>query len=268
MFVNPFRSENHPEEADFRTRVLKFAFAQFPGTSISAAADKDVIIVGDVRIGLQNLKAKFDQSDCSDETFETLALQHITFALEDHSGILDFASVRARLRPQIMPPEFAVQAPILSFPFGETLAVGIVIDGDKGYSYVRTEDAIQWKTSREDLLSLSIANLDEAIRGKTKMQFFEEGATTWVGIEMKDGFDAARILIPAFRKFLATRLGSPFYFGVPNRDFLIAWNGTADASFAESAASKIKRDFKTQPYPLSPSVFEVELGDTIIERVK
>jgi hypothetical protein len=91
-------------------------------------------------------------------------------------------------------------------------------------------------------------------------------AAKWVGIETKDGFDAARILIPRLREFLAGRLGSPFRFAIPNRDFLICWNAGASSRFAEFTASKVQKDFESQPYPLSPHVFEVTADGTISER--
>ena len=262
--INPFRNQRSDLEK-FRKRVLEFAVAQYPGTSIRAAEDEEVIIVNDVRIGLQNLKSKFHQSDRSHEAFEALVGEHISLALEDQVEVLDFETVRSQLKPQIMPPEFAVRAPIISFPLGKSLAIGVVMDGDKGYSYIRTEDANRWKQSDERLLSVAIANLGDAVRGKTKMEFFEEKETKWLGIETKDGFDAARILLPGFRKFLADKLSSPFHFAIPNRDFLICWNAGAAADFVNFATSKIKNDFETQPYALSPNVFKVALDDAIVE---
>ena len=85
-----------------------------------------------------------------------------------------------------------------------------------------------------------------------QMQSSDNEDAKWVGIETKDGFDAARILIPKLREFLAGRLGNPFRFAIPNRDFLICWNTGTSTLFSDFTASKIRKDFETQPYPLSP----------------
>lgn len=164
-----------------------------------------------------------------------------------------------------MPPEYAQQAPIISLPFGRTLAIGIVLDSDDGYLYLKREDALRWKKPEKELLDIAIANLDEASR-KMRMQSSDNEEAKWIGIETKDGFDAARILIPKLREFLASRLGSPFFFGVPNRDFLICWSTGSSPRFSDFTAAKLKKDFETQPYPLSLHVFEIADDGTITER--
>ena len=179
--------------------------------------------------------------------------------LEDQPTISEFDAARTRLKAQLMPPDYAQQAPIVCLPFGRTLAIGIVLDSEKGYTYVRNEDALQWRKSDGELLDIAVANLDEASR-KIPMQTADSTEAKWVGIEIKDGFDAARILIPNLRKFVSSRLGSPFRFAVPNRDFLICWNTEASTRFFDFTKSKIRKAFEVQPYPLSPHIFEIGDG--------
>ena len=266
MFRSFFKNRPTPDAGSFRDRVLKLAKASYPGVPFEAPAQSaDVIVAKGTQIGLQNLKAKFNQSDRSQQTLEQLVAEHFHFVLQDEASVPDFDTARQKLRPQIMPPEYAQQAPIISFPFGQTLAIGIVLDSDKGYLYLKSENALRWNKSHKELLDLAIANLDEASR-KMQMQSTEDEEVKWVGIETKDGFDAARILIPKVREFLASRLGSPFRFAVPNRDFLICWNTGASKRFSDFTASKIHKDFETQPYPLSPHMFEVTADGTITEQ--
>jgi uncharacterized protein YtpQ (UPF0354 family) len=266
MFRSLFKNRSPPDAESFRDRVLKLVRASYPGVPFEAPAHSpDVVIAKEIRIGLQNLKAKFEQSDRSQQTFEQLVAEHFHFVLQDEPSVPDFANARQKLRPQIMPLEYAHQAPIISLPFGQTLAIGIVHDSDKGYLYLKREDALRWNKSDKELLDIAIANLDEASR-KMQMQSSDNEEAKWIGIETKDGFDAARILIPKLQEFLAGRLGRPFRFAVPNRDFLICWNIGASTRFADFTASKIRKDFETQPYPLSPHVFEVTNDGTITER--
>ena len=130
---------------------------------------------------------------------------------------------------------------------------------------MKREDALRWNKAHKELLDIAIANLDEASR-KMQMQSTDNDEAKWVAIETKDGFDAARILVPKLREFLASQLGSPFRFAIPNRDFLICWNTGASTRFSDFTASKIQKDFESQPYPLSPHVFEVTADGTITER--
>jgi uncharacterized protein YtpQ (UPF0354 family) len=251
----------------FRDRVLKLARASYPSISLEASAQSaEMIIANGVRIGLQNLRAKFDQSDRSQQALEHLVAEYLHVVLQNEPSVPDFETARQKLRPQLMPPEYAEQAPIISLPFGRTLATGIVLDADHSYVYLKREDAHRWNKSHDELLDIAIANLDEASR-KMQMQFTENEEMKWIGVDTKDGFDAARILIPKLRGFLASRLGRPFHFGVPNRDVLLCWSSGAAARFSEVTASKIRTDFETQPYPLSPHTFEVSVDGRITERV-
>lgn len=265
MFRSLFKGRSSGEGENFRDRVLEIVGQAFPGIQAEVLEqNEEVIVVRGTQIGLQNLRTKYDQSDRSQKTLEELVVDHFQLALRDEPPPLDYAAVRLQLRPQIMPPDYAQQAPIVSFPFGRSLAVGIVINLEDSYSYLKREDALRWEKSERDLLDIAIANLDEA-SGKLPMQASEGEEARWVGIETKDGFDAARILIPELREFLAARLGSPFRFGVPNRDFLICWNQSASRKFSDFTAEKLREDFETQPYALSPHVFEVTHDGAIVE---
>ena len=262
-----FRSffKNLSNDASFRERVLKAARKMYPEVVFEAPANDPVVVVAnEFQIGLGNLKAKFEQSDRSQEAFEALVEEHINLIFQGEPVVPDFSLARPKLRPQLMPSGYGERTPLIAFPFGRTLAIGIVMDSENAYSYLKCEDAERWNRSHGELLEVATANLDEASR-KMPMQFMSKDETNWVGIEMKDGFDAARIVLPKLREFLASRLGSPFRFGVPNRDFLICWNAGASAEFVEGTATKLRNDFEEQPYPLSPYVFEVSADGTFTE---
>lgn len=265
MFRSIFKNRSTADGRNFRERVLKLVRVTYPGIPFEAPAQSaDLIVVKGTQIGLQNLKAKFDQSDRTQQSFEQLVAEHFQFVFHEEPSVPDFFVASRKLRPQIMPPEYAQQVPIVSFPFGRTLAIGIVLDSDKGYLYLKREDALRWNKSERELLDIATTNLDEASR-KMQMQSSDSEEAKWVGIETKDGFDAARILIPKLREFLAGRLGSPFCFAVPNRDFLICWSIGASTRFSDFTTSKVRKDFENQPYPLSPHVFEVTADGTITE---
>jgi hypothetical protein len=170
MLRSFFKNRSTPDAEGFRDRVLKLVRVSYPSVQFEAPAQsEDIIIAKGIQIGLQNLKAKVDQSDHSQQTLEQLVAEHFQFVLADEPSVPDFATARQKIRPQIMPPEYAQQAPLVSFPFGQTLAVGIVLDSEKGYLYLKREDALRWNKSDKELLDIAIANLDEASR-KMQMQ--------------------------------------------------------------------------------------------------
>jgi uncharacterized protein YtpQ (UPF0354 family) len=266
MFGSFFPQFSGFSESEFRERVLKLSRSLHPEVHFEPAEEEGVIAANGIRMGLQNVKAKFELSDRSEGALKQILAEHLVVVLSAESPMPGFETARQRLRPQLMPPEYAEKMPVIAFPFGETLAVGIVLDTKRSYAYLRHEDAVRWGKSHDDLLEISIGNLDAASRN-IQMEFMSDQGTKWVGIETKDGFDAARILIPKFRKFLIAQLGEPFRVGVPNRDFLICWNRAASAEFANSVSSQIREDFRRQPYPLSPQVFEVDSDGNVAEMV-
>lgn len=244
---------------------MQVASSIYPAVQFAVDESADnVILAGETRIGLQNLQAKFLLSDQSEETLAELVKEHLAFVLVGERSVPEWKTAKDRLRPQIMPAEYAAKVPLITLPFSPTLTVGIVLDEEAGYMYVRQEDASQWHQSPDALLEIALANLEQASRGM-QMQSGEKDGTRWVGVEKKDGFDAVRILLPRLRGFLGQKLGSPFHFGIPNRDFLICWNQDAAEDFVAMTAATLKRDFTEQPYPLSPKVFQVTADGTIAE---
>lgn len=266
MFRSLFTRKRTNSESTFRDRVHGIVTKLYPNEEFALPDnDPDVIIVREIRVGLQNLEAKFGQSDNTEVSLESLVAEHFELVLSaEEPPVPPLDEALPRLRPQIMPPEYGQQAPIVSFPFGDTLSIGIVVDDENGCVYLTREDADRWQRTPESLLETAIENLHQASRELT-MESTENDEVKFIGIETEDGFDAARILIPSLRGFIADRIGNPFYFGVPNRDFLICWNMDASDQFMQFAKNKLRKDFENQPYPLSPSVFEIDSDGKLTE---
>jgi uncharacterized protein YtpQ (UPF0354 family) len=141
--------------------------------------------------------------------------------------------------------------------------IGIVLDSEAGYSYVRAEDAALWGRTAAELFETGIVNLNEASR-QLPMAMFPEPNLAIV-IETKDGYDAARLLLPGIRKFAAEKLGEPFFAGIPNRDFLIMWSQGAADEFQTFCRQKIAEDFDEQDHPLSPRILVATAEDVTVE---
>jgi hypothetical protein len=253
-------------KTQFRTFVLSILHEQYPERGFRAGEADELIVCGDEQFGLSNLYARCGDFRQDDPEFRQFIADHfnklsqIDVVGEDSPA---WSIIEPRLRPQIMPVEFIDQAPIVHLPLGDDVLIGIVLDSDAGYSYVRADDAALWGRTAAELFETAIANLSEASK-QLPMAMFPEPNLAIV-IETKDGYDAARLLLPGIREFAAEKLGEPFFAGIPNRDFLIMWSRDASDEFQTFCRQKIGEDFGEQDHPLSPRILVARAEDVTEE---
>lgn len=168
--------------------------------------------------------------------------------------MLIWEEVRLALKPQLCPEGFRLENPLAHRPVLPGLLAAVVSDGVDSYCYVATEELTHWGKTWEEVYRVALANLNEACSGRTDLRV-APGPDLSVALQMEDGFDAARILLPEFRAFIAVQLGSPFLFGIPHRDFLLCWSPRNSLRFHALVEEKLRCDFSAAAYPLSPDVF-------------
>jgi len=251
---------------EFQALVLEVLHETFPERGYEAGDDDDVIVCGGEQFGLHNLLAHCGDGEADDPQLREFIREHfarMAKLVEQHTANDSpaWAPIAPRLRPQIMPASYAEQVPIVHLPLGPAtedatedadVLIGIVLDSEAGYSYVRQEDAALWGRTPEELFETAVANLTEASR-ELPMAMFPEPNLAIV-IETKDGYDAARLLVPSIRQFVAEKLGEPFFAGIPNRDFLIMWSREASEEFQTFCRQRIAADAAEQDHPLSPRI--------------
>src|SRR5262245_217817 len=245
---------------NFRDYVMSVLLKRFPERKFRTTKDPHVIVSGDAQLGLQNLYIDYKREALSDSQLEELISEYFTRILGEidrrsDSEPLTWDYVRERVRLQLMPAEFASRAPLVSFPFLDDVLVGVVVDSPTGYVYVRDEDVKSWGQSPIDLYEIAVRNLNEASTGIAIS--FIPPPNALIGVEAKDGYDAARILVPGIRQLASEKLGEPFFAAIPNRDFLIMWSAGNPANFHKFAREKIAKDFSEQSHPLTPTVLKV-----------
>lgn len=230
------------------------------GDGLFEASDEELVIaIGEQRFGLQSLRAVYDRDLLSPDDLRKRTITHFDRMLaevDEERGPAPplWADAQARLRPQLMPTEYLQQAPatLLSFPLTDDVAIGVVVDRENTYAYVREEDPALWGVTSAEVYEIAVQNLDRA--SKEIPMHAGPGADRFVAIEAGDGYDAARILVPALRASIAERLGSPFLAAIPNRDFLICWAQGASPEFDAFVREKVRRGNAVQPYPLTAEV--------------
>jgi uncharacterized protein YtpQ (UPF0354 family) len=149
--------------------------------------------------------------------------------------------------------------PVLSIPFCGEVRIAFVLDSERTFRYV-TEDMFEtWNVNIKEVTDLAIANLEQ--RSDDLAAASVQGSL--LAIKTNDSFDAARILSPAIRKLIVESVGSPFCFGVPNRDFLVCWPKTDE--MIAIWGIQVKTDFEEQPYAISGCIFECDEQGEISE---
>jgi uncharacterized protein YtpQ (UPF0354 family) len=240
--------------------VLLVAAVEFPERHFSATSDPQVLKLGESEIGLQSLYAKYNQTNRSQRALAELVKENVgagLAAIDAAESIrkLDWPAAKALLRPQVVPIEYLARMPIVHRPLAKDAAQGFVLDQEKTYQYVLVDDLERWHVSVDELQKAAADNLSRA----SKSIEIESGSgpDKFLAVETKDGYDAARLLVPEFREFVTKHLGDTFYAAMPNRDFLIMWSSSCSSGFQERTRRTVAEDFNSQPYPLSKSVFRV-----------
>ena len=133
---------------------------------------------------------------------------------------------------------------------------GYVIDSEKAFQYINKDHLKKWKIDLESVQKTAYDNLATASSDtKVKSTFArgKEARGKYLTISVKDGYAAARLLLPEMRNKIESELGKPCYVAIPNRDFLVAWS----YNFSNKRAFKrqVLRDFHYRDHPLSPGNF-------------
>jgi hypothetical protein len=249
-----------------QSEVLAMLKQEFPGRTFKAGNSSDVIVTDKIELGLSNLRARLCLASPPLSAKERVEVARAHFrsmlSIADPrpaSGSEVWASVQGQVTLQLMPVEYAQKfqddRALVSRPFIPEVATAVVIDSEKGYRYVRKVDLAQWKIAVDALFEQALKNLDAKSKA-AKLQG-SRGPDKFLAFEEKDGYDAARILLPGVRSEAAKLLGDPFLAAMPNRDFLILWSAQNSAEFQKFTRQKARDDYRAQPYPLTPMTLRV-----------
>ncbi|MBM3846629.1 MAG: hypothetical protein FJ405_10150 [Verrucomicrobia bacterium] len=246
-------------EAAFQKKVLRVLADALPHRKWHPGGHPEIILADGISCNLANLRATIKKLRSSKAEEKEMITRHVAAVLDSLTKLeldeLDWPQVRDKVRIQLTSESILSSAPLAHVPLGGGLVKLAVVDSDVAFRYISAEDLIRWRINWDELEITACSNLNEACQGRTQVSYVP-GPDRLIAVQTLDGFDAARILIPDFRAFVASKLGSPFLFGVPNRDFLICWSHDNSESFLKLTRGRLQQDHKSQPYPISPEVFE------------
>ena len=264
-FINKFRKADGDEQRAFQRRVLGVLRELYPDRDFDLDNDPLSLTSGGSKLGLTNIRASFLLTAQTDRDLKTLVAEHFGgiwsgLGLEDRDKMV-WEETRKQILPQLMPEDFLNKLDLSSFEFGGGIVIGMVIDSEKAYSYVTSDDLRRWNVDKLEVYAAAIDNLDDRTRDIAATVI--PGQNGMIVVNTMDSFDAARILLPRLQAKFAELIGSPFNFGVPNRDFLICWSRAGDEEFQKSMRAQLVQDCEERPYPLSPCTFESGINGRI-----
>ncbi len=264
-FINSFKRNDLDEQRAFQTKVLSMLRELLPERSFSASDDPLTLQSGESTLGLTNLRANFLLTTQTDADLRELLNETLIISIDAATANeeeISWSSARSVLMPQLMPAEFLLKLDLVSQYFGDNIVIGYVLDAEKTYSYVTERMLARWDIDLYELSEKALENLE--VRSKGLEATVIEGTNGIIAVDTMDGFDATRILLPDLRKRFAEILGTrDFFFGVPNRDFLICWSANDDEQFQSQMRGQITSDSESRPYPLSGRTFLAKEDGTI-----
>jgi|GEM_PF-5825971 len=242
-------------------------------------SNPQTLICGEVTFGLDNLRRTIAETGAEGASIDAMILQFFGLAwAEAIQGPTGPAPASAppsgdiaasdgelpgrddsigRLRPQLVPSDYEDQVGRKNL---ETLVSGIeiaiVIDEPERYTFVLDRHIDSWAVRREELRARALENLSArsgSLEIESQPPSDPDLAGRWLSIDTKDGFAAARILLPKVRKKISEELGETFFVAFPNRDFLVAWS--RDFAYHLDFVERVQSDFESRPHPLSPEVY-------------
>lgn len=172
---------------------------------------------------------------------------------------IPLAVARPRIMPRIQPEsifETVDREQVAHVPWVNGTVIVFVIDMPEVTVSVSTEQMVRWGLQPDDLDMIARRNLVR-YRPRMEMQMISSkdgGRAAFVSL--RDGYDAARILMEGLHSRLANELGGNFLVATPARDVFLAISD-GPASFVERVKERVTRDFERMPYPITTDFFIV-----------
>jgi uncharacterized protein YtpQ (UPF0354 family) len=235
---------------------------RFPEHSFKPSDDGLILVMEDgTQLGLTNLRARLDAAAPQTAEARHAAIAKYfadTLAQLADTGPKTWADAKPLIRPMLVSVETPQAKTSLTRAFAADIVLTFVVDRPTSMMYVTENMRQMWKCSIDELQAVAIANLD-AISANDSLQVSERtrpgGTDRLLLFGTDDGYAAARLASPAFRRRLTDALGESFMAGIPNRDVLIAW--TKDNPDQAQLAKRIQEDVQKYPYPISSTLLVV-----------
>ncbi|HYF91668.1 MAG TPA: DUF1444 family protein [Symbiobacteriaceae bacterium] len=171
----------------------------------------------------------------------------------------EFAEIRERLYPMLMDPaqiQEKGQGQMVHGAIVEGLHViyGIEEPNDK-VRYVTYQDLRDWGVSHTAVHVQAVRNLEHRTEGQRVTRLGPpDGSNPMFIWNLKDGFDAARILLVRWLDDFAGAVQGQLLLGVPHRNWLVAI-GDADPKLVDVVRRRVAGEHHSADFPVSPFLY-------------
>lgn len=254
----------------FRAQVLEIFRQQFPDMSAVPGKDDGSIEIESTTVNLGNIYAAVrplaaKQRKEAIVDFLERAVESQNLALSER--VPSWSEAKKLLRPRLMPAEPLREIPsVLRQEFSPGVVVAYVLDLGKTVRFVDQSDCEKWGLDKgfdvhivNDWAITNLEQLSAAVPIEPKR--LPRGSGVFAAIVEDDSYDAARLLLPKFRKRLISAFGPRIFVGIPCRDLLVVCS--ADFAGLSMFVEQMAEDFRQQPYPITDTVFLVTNSDQI-----
>ena len=247
----------------FTRLVVEIAEEDYADLDIKETDTPFVLKTKDGKISLENLY-KNVRPIRNKTALRTEIESFLNIVKSSPSEIGNWNLVKDRIRPQIFPKDYLdnklIKQKIVfkKLNFSNDLLEGYVIDSEKAFQYINKEHLKKWNINLEAIKKTAYDNLATA-SSETRLNPVSakgrEARGKYLVISVKDGYAAARLLLPEMRNKIESELGKPCFVAIPNRDFLVAWS--YNFSKKKEFKRQVLRDFHYKDHPLSPEIFQI-----------
>lgn len=175
------------------------------------------------------------------------------------ASIIPFAVARHRIMPRIQPVSIfdgVDRQSIAHIPWVNGTVIVFVLDMPEMTVSVSNEQMIRWGIGPEDLEEIARQNLGAYAPDLQVQVIASHDGGRVALLSLKDGYDAARLLLSKLHERLAKELRGDFYVATPARDVFIALSYGPNP-FIERIRTRIARDYSRLPYPITSDFFIV-----------
>jgi hypothetical protein len=255
-----------PTREQFVAQVIEIVKARFPLLNVQPADDDFAVRIKPKKdrgpghlASLENLyrMAALDPDDVKHHVERwAVELLRASEGHPDEDGPFD--TLRERIMPMILPAAFCDEAydTVVSQPLIDGLRVAYAIDSDRTISYIARKLFDEWGVSID---ALHDAALDNLVRRSEEMHANvaqdDDGNITLIILSQRDGYDAARILLPTLHERLSEHLDSPFVAAIPHRDILLCFRN--DKETVDRLGPQILDDYTKMPHQVTDKLLLV-----------
>jgi len=249
--------ETTPSRQQFIEQVITITRSRFPLVKITPGEQPFSVQVNGHTASLENL---YRLSVLNPEQLQHNVQQWMVELIRAAEGMPDDSAPYEQVKDRIMPMIVTERAAatqgqyMVTQPLVGNVVVAYAVDQDQTIAYISRKQFDAWNITPDDLHETAINNLvnrSQEIGAHAAQD--DEGKINLILFQTRDGYDAARILLPTLHERLREHLGSPFAAAIPNRDILLCFRN--DDETADRIGQQVATDNQQMPHPISDQLF-------------